>query len=76
MEDRGYWFNGECQFLTIEGFSWSLSPVVTAWLKIHSLKGTFLTFSNDDTDHWTGPEYTRIYHNADETNNWTIDNNS
>jgi len=35
IPDRGYWFNGECKFLTLEGYVPSLSLQYTAWLKPH-----------------------------------------
>jgi len=36
IPDRGYWFNGECKFLTLDGYVPSLSNAYTAWLKPHS----------------------------------------
>jgi len=35
IPDRGYWFNGECKFLTLDGYVPSLSNQYTAWLKPH-----------------------------------------
>jgi len=45
IPDRGYWFNGECKFLTLEGFVPSLSTAYTAWLKPHDGTGTLYQYT-------------------------------
>jgi len=45
IPDRGYWFNGECKFLTLEGFVPSLSLFYQAWLKPHHTQGTLFEYT-------------------------------
>lgn len=44
IPDRGYWFNGECKFLTLEGFVPSLSIWYEAWLKPHASQGALFEY--------------------------------
>lgn len=52
--DRGYWFNGECKFLTLKGWTWSLSPAMNTWIKLHNYDTTLLTVRDDSGSgtHW------------------------
>jgi hypothetical protein len=60
--NRGYWFNGECQFLTIKNFVWSLNMSIGGWVKFHSHKGTFASSSNiDAADPLNKPDYNRMH---------------
>jgi len=44
IPDRGYWFNGECKFLTLEGFVPSLSIYYEATLKPHADHGSIFEY--------------------------------
>lgn len=66
IPDRGYWFNGECKFLTLERFVPSLSIFYQAWLKPHSTQGTLFEYSpvyqaNQTTDLYSGLYYEEDY---------------
>lgn len=54
IEDRGYWFNGECKFLILKGFTWSMSPALNVWIKLHNYDTTLLTVRDDGSSgkHW------------------------
>jgi hypothetical protein len=60
--NRGYWFNGECQFLTIKGFKWALNFSVGGWAKWHNLYGSFISWSNmDAANPLEVPEFNDLY---------------
>lgn len=60
IEGRGYWFNGECQFLTVTGFVPSLAPSFSFWLKVHREEGTLVSWIRDEEDHYEGQQFNRL----------------
>lgn len=61
IPDRGYWFNGECKFLTLEGFVPSLSTIYTSWLKPHKGDGVLYNYSPVVQANQAQHQYNELY---------------
>jgi len=61
IPDRGYWFNGECKFLTLEGYVPGLTLTYTAWLKPHKYQGALYNYSAVVEANHVQPSYNVLY---------------
>jgi len=64
VDNRGYWFNGECQFMTLRGFNPSLSPNIGGWMKFHHSLQTILSIIPILADPLIGHQYNVLNYDA------------